>query len=116
MLKAPILKDCERVLVVSNNQQNDMSEYLVVVPLERRASRLKAPFAVDFGRSEGLRDLHTARCDWISCIKQDDIGSIERAKVREDVMQRVDQALGAALSLTQGLVTKKTLPGVSDEH
>jgi mRNA-degrading endonuclease toxin of MazEF toxin-antitoxin module len=86
-------------IVVSNNLQNEHSAFLLVVPLEKRKARLKAPFAVDLGRAEGLRALHCARCDWVTRTASSNIRKIERAGVSAALVRELDQALEVALSL-----------------
>lgn len=89
----------ELAIVVSNDIQNEASDYLLVVPLQRRASRLKAPFAVDLGRSEGMRDLHSARCDWITRVPTSQVERIERARVSINVLEQLDPAIKVALQV-----------------
>lgn len=86
-------------VVVCNDIQCDASSFVLVVPLERRRSRLMAPFAVDMGRSEGFRELHTARADWVMRVSKNEITAIERAKMTDDVMSRIDKALKIALGI-----------------
>ncbi len=93
----------QRAIVMSNNFQNEMSDFIVVVPLERRVSRLHAPFAVDLGRSEGLRELHTARCDWVTTIEQHEINSIERARFSDGVLSQLEHALRSALGFRDAM-------------
>lgn len=86
-------------VVVSNDVQNDVSDFLLVVPLERRASRLRAPFAVDLGRKDGFRELHTVRCDWLTRVYRSQVRSIERAILPRYVIADVETGLRAALGL-----------------
>ena len=90
----------ELAVIVSNDIQNEVSCYVLAVPLQRRVSRLRAPFAVDMGRDEGLRELHVARADWLTRITSSDIKSIERASFPEATLSRLELALKAALSLS----------------
>ncbi len=60
---------------------------------------MKAPFAVDLGRGEGLRALHCARCDWVTRTAAANIRKIERASVSSELEAEIDQALGIALGL-----------------
>ena len=87
------LKGSSLGIVVSNDVQNEYSDTLLIAPLERRKSRLNAPFAVDVGRKDGFRDLHSLRCDWVSAVSTRDIVSIERARVGEGVIQKLKHAL-----------------------
>ncbi len=96
-VKEPLCDSSNLAVVVSNDLQNELSEFLLVVPLQRRVSRLHAPFAIDLGRSEGLRDLHTARCDWLARISRSEVASIERAQVSDHVMSQFEDALKVAL-------------------
>ena len=96
-VKTPLCDSSNFAIVVSNDLQNELSDFLLVVPLQRRVSRLNAPFAVDLGRGEGLRDLHTARCDWLSRMRRSEIASIERAQLSDRVMVRFEGALKVAL-------------------
>jgi len=98
-LKKTVSDASEFVVVISNNIQNQSSEYLSVVPLQRRVSRLKAPFAVDLGREVGLRDLHVARCDWVMRVQQSDIKQILRAEMPDKIMQALSEALRVSLDL-----------------
>ncbi len=86
-------------IVVSNDVQNEASPYVLVVPVQRRRARLRAPFAVDLGRGEGFRDLHTARCDWATRVAKREIKALERASLPQRVIEKIDQALMAALGL-----------------
>ena len=88
-------------LVVSNDIQNEAAEFLIVAPLERRKSRLEAPFAVNLGRSEGLRDLHTARCDRLMSVAKSEVKSLERARVGEVVLSQLEEALAVALGFSR---------------
>jgi len=99
-LKRPLVKGSNLAVVVSNDIQNSNSDYILVVPLQRRASRLRAPFAVDLGRSDGLRDLHSARCDWVTRIQQKQVKTLERASFPNRVMKRFEEALSVALGFS----------------
>lgn len=96
-LKKGIHSSTKLAVVVSNDIQNEVSDYYLVVPLEKRTSRLKAPFSVDLGRSEGLRDLHTARCDWVTRISSKELTKIERASFSKPTIEKLDLALKVAL-------------------
>ncbi len=88
-------------IVVSNNLQNELSEFLLVVPLQRQVSRLNAPFAVDLGRKEGLRALHVARCDWVSRIQRSEVERIERAAFSDSVLDALELGLKVALGFRE---------------
>ncbi len=94
-------KELKPAVIVSNNIQNDISDFLLAVPLIRRASRLSAPFSVDLGREDGFRDLHTARCDWVSRVSRNDIVSIERAALSEPTVERFESALRVSLGFRE---------------
>jgi len=98
-IKSALQGASELAIVVSNDVQNDASEYILVVPLQKRTSRLKAPFTVDIGRGEGLRVLHTARADWITRISSADVVSIERAAIPVSLLEKIDQAIIVALGI-----------------
>lgn len=100
-VKEPLCDSSNLAIVVSNDLQNELSGFVLVVPLQRRVSRLHAPFAVDLGRGEGLRDLHTARCDWLARIRCSEIASIERAQVSDRVMSQFEGALKVALGFRE---------------
>ncbi len=97
VLKEQLFEQCDLAIVISNDIQNREAHYLAVVPLQRRTSRLDAPFAIDLGRAEGFRELYTARCDWLTRIWQSQIKSIERSQVGKPVMTLLEQAVGVAL-------------------
>ena len=86
-------------LVVSNNVQNENSDELLLVPLQKRNSRLKAPFAVDLGKGQGFRDLHVARCDWVTRVSSKNISTVILAALPGEIMQRVGEALKVALNI-----------------
>ncbi|MCB0345969.1 MAG: type II toxin-antitoxin system PemK/MazF family toxin [Bdellovibrionales bacterium] len=86
-------------IVVSNDVQNDVSDFLTVVPLQRRVSRLRAPFAVDLGRKDGFRELHTVRCDWVTRLPRSQVESIERAALSKRITLQIEAALCVALGL-----------------
>jgi mRNA-degrading endonuclease toxin of MazEF toxin-antitoxin module len=89
----------ELAIVVSNDVQNEKSSKIVLVPLERRNARLNAPFAVDLGRAEGLRDLHAARCDWLFTANKSAVERIERAQLPRELFSELDAAIRVALSV-----------------
>lgn len=99
--KEPLCDSSNLAIVVSNDLQNELSEYLLVVPLQRRVSRLNAPFAVDLGRADGLRDLHTARCDWLARVRQGEVATIERARFPDSLLQKLEDALRVALGFSE---------------
>lgn len=84
-------------IVVSNDIQNEVSDNILIVPLIKRVNKLKAPFAVDLTKSEGVSSLHVARCDWVSAIRQQDVRSIEMACVSNEVLSRLESALSVSL-------------------
>lgn len=88
-------------VIVSNDVQNEMSSFVLVVPLERRISRLAAPFAVDLGRNDGLRNLHTARCDWLTRVRRSEISSVERGPLSTEVMAKIEHGLRVSLGLRE---------------
>lgn len=90
-------------VVVSNNVQNEELEYLIVVPLERRRSRLSAPYGVDLGRSEGFRELHVARCDLVTTINRSALVAIERAGLSDNIILQFEQALRVALGFRDSI-------------
>jgi len=98
-LKRRAKRGYEFAVVVSNDIQNELSDYVLVAPLERRAARLRAPFAVDIGRREGLRDLHTIRCDWVTRVQLGEVQSVERAQAPDRVVAQLETALKVALNL-----------------
>ena len=100
LLKKVLTGATSQAIVVSNDIQNESSDFILVVPLQRRTSRLKAPFAVDLGRDDGFRELHAARCDWVSKIAVNKIIAIERASISEELLEKLDHSLAVALSLT----------------
>ncbi len=99
-LSADLSSTSNLAIVVSNDVQNEVSDFLTVVPLERRVSRLRAPFAVDMGRKDGFRELHTARCDWISRIGRSQVQSIERATLPERITSQLEAAICVALGIS----------------
>ena len=99
-LKKPV-SDSRLAIVVSNEVQNDIDNCVSVVPLVRSVSRLKAPFAVDLGRKEGMRELHSARCDRVHTTPYSNIKTIERATVTKKVVQRLDKALAVSLGISK---------------
>ena len=101
LLKKKLESGSNMVVIVSNDFQNEASDYLLAIPLERRAARLKAPFSVDLGRADGMRDLHTARCDWVTRIKKNQIKNIERASFSEAVLRRLEEGLKVALGFRE---------------
>ena len=104
-LRTPLL-GCQHAVVMSNDIQNAFSEYLMVVPLQRRNSRLLAPFAVDLGRDVGMRDLHSARCDWTSTVLRSQLNEIVRAKIPADALTKLEEALCVALGFSSVGVEK----------
>lgn len=90
-------------IVVSNDVQNDSSAYLLIVPLQKRSSRLRAPFAVDLGKGEGLKELHAARCDWLTRIHCSEVKQINRARFSTAILEQLDAALCAALAISPGM-------------
>ena len=101
LLSSALPDATEFVVVVSNNVQNESSDVLLVVPLQRRSSRLLAPFAVELGKAEGFRRPHIARCDWVTRIARGDVQGIVRASCSSEIMRRVGEALTVALALEQ---------------
>ena len=91
----------EQAIIVSNDVQNEFSDYVLAVPLERRNSRLKADFVVDLGRSDGLRELHSARCDWVTRFHLSEVESIERARFPDKVVDKLEAALKVALGFRE---------------
>lgn len=100
VLKQPLFDQADLAIVISNDIQNREADYLAIVPLQRRTSRLEAPFAVDLGRGEGFRELYTARCDWLTRIWRGDLKSIERSQVGEFVMHKLERAISVALAFS----------------
>jgi hypothetical protein len=101
-LKHPPAGASSLAIVVSNDVQNDSSPYLLIVPLQKRASRLKAPFAVDLGKQEGLKQLHAARCDWLTRVNNTEVKQINRARFSTGILDQLDAALCAALGILPG--------------
>jgi mRNA-degrading endonuclease toxin of MazEF toxin-antitoxin module len=95
-LKKPVLGS-KLAIVVSNNIQNEVSDYILIVPLIKRANKLKAPFAVDLTKSEGVDSLCVARCDWVSAIRQQYVRSIQMACVSNEVLNNLESALRVSL-------------------
>lgn len=98
-LKNPPKDASALAVVLSNNVQNEISSFVLIAPLVRVRSRMNAPFAVDLGRREGMRDLHAARCDWVMRLPVAEIKNIERSSFGADVLDRLDSALRVALAL-----------------
>jgi len=86
-------------LVISNDVQNEASDFVLVLPLERKRLRIRAAFAVELGKESGLEELYWARCDRISCLRRSDVRAIEIAQVSSKTLEELAKSLSLVLGL-----------------